>query len=294
VFLLQGRYMLAFLNGDTAEMERLLASASGQPGTADVLLAAQSDSEAWYGKLARARKLTRQAMDSAQQNDAKEAAVSYQAIAALREVESGNRERGIADATAALKLAPNREVQAMAALAFARAGDISAAEKLAAELKKTYPLDTLVQKYRLPAIRAAVALQRKDPQKAIALLEVARSVEFGDAGYLLPAYLRGEAYLMLRNGRAARTEFQKLVDFRGLVGNFQWGALARLGLARGYALEAANDAALRGKARPAYQDFLNLWKDADPDIPIYRQAREEYARLQTFNVCSDDSSQGCR
>src|ERR1035441_1016317 len=273
--LLSARYGLAFLEGDTAQMVQLLSAAMGKPGTEDVLLASQADTEAWHGKLKKARALTRRAMDSAQHNDAKEAAAMYQAAAALREVESGNRKQALAEADAAVKLAPNRDVQAIAALALARTGDTVGAEKLAAELDRTFPLDTLVQRYRLPTIRAALALQRKDPTRAIKLLEGARAVELGDQGELLPVYLRGEAYLMLHDGSAARAEFQKFVDHYGLVVNFPLGALARLGLARAYALQG--DAV---KARAKYQDFLALWKDADPDIPILKEAKAEYAKLQ--------------
>ena len=255
----------------------------GKPGTEDLLLAAQADTEGWYGKLKNARELTRRAMDSAQHNDAKETAATYQAAAALREVESGNREQARADADAALKLAPNRDVRAMAALALARAGDTARAEKLAAELDKTFPLDTLVQRYWLPTIRAAVALERKDPNRAVELLKVASPIELGQPTqvtvFLCPVYLRGEAYLMLHDGNAAAAEFQKFIDHYGLVVNFPWGALARLGLARAYALDATTDPAARDKARAAYQNFLTLWKDADPDIPIYKQAKAEYAKL---------------
>ena len=218
-------------------------------------------------------------MDSAQHNDAKETAAAYQAAAALREVESGNREQARAEANAALKLAPNRDVRAMAALALARAGDTAGAEKLAAELDKTFPLDTLVQRYWLPTIRAAVALERKDPNRAIELLKVASTIELGEPTnltiFLCPVYLRGEAYLMLHDGNRAAAEFQKFIDHRGLVVNFPWGALARLGLARAYAMQGDT-----AKARAAYQDFLTLWKDADPDIPILKQAKAEYAKLQ--------------
>ncbi len=218
-------------------------------------------------------------MDSAQLNDAKETAATYQAAAALREVESGYREQARADADAALKLAPNRDVRAMAALAFARAGDTARAEKLALELDKTFPLDTLVQKYWLPTIRAALALDRKDPNRALELLKVASTIELGVPTqvnvFLCPAYLRGEAYLMLHDGNAAATEFQKFIDHYGLVVNFPWGALARLGQARAYSLSGDTT-----KAKAAYQDFLNLWKDADPDVPVYQQAKAEYATLR--------------
>ncbi len=168
-YLLQYRYQLAFLKGDAAEMAQLAATAMGKPGMEDLLLASQADTEAWYGKLKNARELTRRAMDSAQHNDAKETAATYQAAAALREVESGNREEARADAEAASKLSPSRDVKAIAALALARVGDTTGAEKLAAELDKTFPLHTLVQRYWLPAIHAAVALQRKDPNHAVEL-----------------------------------------------------------------------------------------------------------------------------
>jgi eukaryotic-like serine/threonine-protein kinase len=279
-FLLINRYQLAFLKRDAARMAQVLSAAMGKPGEEDLLLAFQADTEGWYGKLKNARELTERAMDSALRNDAKESAAAYQAAAGLREVEGGNREQARAEATAALKLAPNRDVRAVVALALARAGDTAGAEKLAAELDKTSPLGTLVQRYWLPTIRAGAALERKDPNRAIELLEVASTIELSQPIgslliFLCPVYLRGEAYLMLHDGNRAAAEFQKFIDHRGLVGNFAWGALARLGLARAYALQG--DAA---KARAAYQDFLTLWKDADPDIPILKEAKAEYAKLQ--------------
>ena len=218
--LLVSRYQLAFMKGDAAQMAQLASAAMGKPGAEDIMLATQADTEGWYGKLKNAHELTGRAMDSAQHNDAKEAAAAYQAAAALREVEAGNREQARAEANAALKLAPNRDVRAMAALALARAGDTAGAEKLAAELDKTFPLDTLVQRYWLPTIRAGVALEGKDPNRAIELLKAASTVELGGASNLAPVYLRGEAYLMLHDGSAAAAEFQKFIDHRGLVMNF--------------------------------------------------------------------------
>jgi tetratricopeptide (TPR) repeat protein len=281
---LVGRYQLAFLKGDTGQMAHVTSSATGKPGIEDLLLETQADTKAWYGRLKNARELTGRAMDSAQHNDAKETAAGYQVAAALREVGPAYREKARSEAHAAVKLAPNRDVRAMAALTLARAGDTAGAEKLAAELDKTFPLDTKVQRYWLPTIRAAVALERKDANRAIDLLNVASPIELGTpTGFnlsLCPVYLRGEAYLMLHDGNAAAREFQKFIDHRGVVGNFSWGALARLGLARAHALDAATDPAARDKAGAAYQDFLTLWKDADPDIPIYKQAKAEYAKLQ--------------
>jgi DNA-binding winged helix-turn-helix (wHTH) protein/tetratricopeptide (TPR) repeat protein len=277
--LLQSRYWLAFLKDDSAQMAQLVSAAMGKPGTEDLLLAMRADTQGWYGKLKSAHELTLQAMDSAQRNDAKETAAGYQAEAALRDVESGDREQARAGAKAALKLGPNRDVRVIAVLALARAGDTVAAEKLAAELDKTFPLDTLVQRYWLPTIRASVALERKDPNRAIDLLKVANTIELSSATgdltvFLCPVYVRGEAYLMLHDGNRAAAEFQKFIDHRGVVMNFPWGALARLGLARAYAMQDN-----KAKARTAYQDFLTLWKEADPGIPILKQAKAEYAKL---------------
>jgi tetratricopeptide (TPR) repeat protein/predicted Ser/Thr protein kinase len=276
--LLDNRYGLAFLKGNSAQMGQLLSAAMGKPGAEDLLLATQADTEGWYGRLKNAHELTGRAMDSALHNDAKETAAEYQAGAALREVEAGNREQARAEAKAAVKLAPNRDVREIAALVLARAGDTGGAEKLAAELDIAFPLDTLVQRYWLPTIRAGVALDRKEPDRAIELLNAASTVERGITTnltiFLCPAYLRGEAYLMLHDGNAAAAEFQKFIDHRGIVGNFSWGALARLGLARAYAMQGET-----AKARAAYEDFLTLWKDADPDVPILKEAKAEYAKL---------------
>jgi serine/threonine protein kinase/tetratricopeptide (TPR) repeat protein len=302
--LFQSRYWLAFLKGDAAQMAQLVSAAMGKPGSEDLLLAAQADTEGWYGKLKNAHELTGRAMDSALQNAAKETAAGYQAEAALREVEAGSREQARTEAHAALKLAPNRDVRAIAALALARAGDTAGAEKLTAELDKTFPLDTLVQRYWLPTIRAGVALEGHDPDRAVELLKAASTVELGSITaaltvFLCPVYLRGEAYLLLHDGNRAAAEFQKFIDHRGVVMNFPWGALARLGLARAYAMQAGlpvaalsdrrkEDGAPRAplqpdalaKARTAYQDFLTIWKDADPDIPILKEAKAEYAKLE--------------
>ena len=278
-YLLQNLYFVAFLKGNEAQMAQLASAAMAKPAEEDTMLATLADTEGWYGKLKKAHELTRRAMDSAQHIDARERAAAYEAAAAMREVEAGNREQARAGANAAVKLAPNRDVRAMAALALARAGDTAGAEKLAAELDKTFPLGTLVQRYWLPTIRAGAALERRDPNRAIELLKLASTVELGLPAnltiLLCPPYLRGEAYLMLRDGNAAAVEFQKFIDHRGVVMNFPWGALARLGLARAYAMQG--DIA---RAKAAYQDFLTLWKDADPDIPILKQAKAEYAKLQ--------------
>ncbi len=278
-FLLMNRYVLAFLKGYVAQMERFASAAIGTPGTEDWLLAIQSDTQAWYGKLKNARELTRRAMDSAEHNGAKESAAGYQAESALREVEAGNRKQARAEANAALKLAPSHDAKTMAALALARSGDPAGAEKLATELDRTFPLDTLVQRYWLPTIRAAVAMERRDLNRAVELLKETSAIELGAPNNfspaLMPVYVRGEAYLALGDGNRAAAEFQKFIDHRGVVTNFPWGALARVGLGRAYALQGDT-----AKARAVYQDFLTLWKDADPAIPILKEAKAEYAKLQ--------------
>ena len=274
------RYQLAFLKGDDARMGQLIASGEGQTGAESSLMELQADTDAWYGKLKSAGERSEQAMNSAEHHDSKEAAAGYQSAGALREVEFGDPEKGKALAKAAVQLAPNRDVQAMAAVALARAGDTVGAENMATTLDHAFPLDTLVQEYWLPTIRAAVALQHKDPNKAIEVLSVTSAIELGQPipaqnnSFLYPVYLRGEAYLMLHDGNAAAAEFRKFIDHRGVVANNPLGALARLALAHAYAEQGDN-----AKARAAYQEFLTLWKDADPNIPLYQQAKAKYSAL---------------
>jgi eukaryotic-like serine/threonine-protein kinase len=279
-YLLMNRYLLAFLPGDTGKMDKLEATAAGTADSADVLLAAEADTEGWRGRAEHAHELTQRAIELARQNDSSEAAASYQAAAALREAEFGYRSEAIADADAAAKLAPNPQVRAFAALALARAGDAAEAEKMASELDKELPLNTMIQRYWLPTIRGAIALDHRNPKQAVDLLNATGTIELSaptvNTIALCPAYVRGEAYLMLRDGHAAAGEFQKFVDHRGLVGNFPWGALARLELGRSYALDRTSAAAARG----AYGEFFELWKDADPDVPVLGKARAEYAALR--------------
>jgi len=282
-YLLLNRYKLAFLKGDTAGMAASVSAASGKQGMEDVLLSAQADTEAWYGRLKKARQLSAHAVDLAKQGDSREQAASYLAVGALRETEFGERTRAIADAQAALNLSPNYTVQAMAALALARSGDTADAEKLAAQLDRTRPQDTVIQRYWLPTIRAAAALERKDARRAIELLMPASSIEFGAPMLvtvaLCPAYVRGEAYLMVHDGNAAASEFQKFVDHRGLVGNFSWGTMARLELARAYSLDAATSSAAREKARAAYREILSIWKEGDPGVPVISEAKAETSKI---------------
>ena len=234
----------------------------------------QGFTEAYHGRLRKARELLRRAVESAKQNGVVDTEASSQAVGALIEAYLGDLQHVRADADAALRLAANRDVLTPTALALALAGDAEHVEKLAAGLNKSFPLDTGVQRMWLPTTRAAVALSRKNPAKAIELLRVMSPYELG-APRLLPIYERGRAYLMLHDGRAAAAEFQKVIDHPGIVREFPVGALAHLGVARAYALQGDT-----AKSRAAYQDFLTLWKDADPDIPILKEAKAEYAKLQ--------------
>jgi eukaryotic-like serine/threonine-protein kinase len=273
------RYEVAFVKGDEGEMKRLVEQAAGKRGIEALLLDFQADTETYHGRLAKARELRRRAVDLAKDNDATEAAAIYLADASLEEAYSGETKQARSDADEALRLASNRAVLGDAALALALVGDTTRAEKLADEFNQSFPLDTRVQRYWLPTIRAVLALEGQKADKAIDALQVATPYELGPlgglTGCLCPAYARGQAYLMLHNGSAAAAEFQKIIDHRGIVTNFSLGALAHLGLARAYALKGDTN-----KARAAYQDFLALWKDADPDIPILKQAKAEYAKLQ--------------
>jgi serine/threonine protein kinase/Tfp pilus assembly protein PilF len=273
-------YYLAFLRGDSGQMAQQLAWGAGKPGAEDPLLSAQSDTEAYYGRLAKARDYSRRAVDSAVRADSKETAALWQANAAVREAEFGNAGAAKQDVNAALALVPGRDVRVLSALTLARAGDIARAKAMVEQLEKSDPLNTVLKLYWLPTLKAAIELQSGNPAQAIVSLEAAAPYEFGEPppvqeGTMYPAYLRGEAYLAAHNGSAAAGEFQKFLDHRGLLTNFPLGALAHLGLARAYAM--AGDSA---KAKAAYQDFLTLWKDADPDIPILKQAKAEYAKLQ--------------
>jgi len=271
-------YQVAFLQGDEITMQQQLTWATGRPGDEDVLLSAQADTEAYFGHLAKARDYSRKAVDSARRADASETAAQWQAFSALRDAEFGNGDVARSEASAALKLAAGKYVRMLAALALARAGDTTQAQALADRLDKEFPSDTMVQSYSLPSIRAAVAIQKKDPGTALQTLQTAAPYELGgpfNVYLMIPTYLRAEAYLQLKQGTEAAEEFKKIIDHRSLTTNQPTGPLARLGLARAYALQGDNV-----KARAAYLDFITFWKNADAGIPVLTQAKKEYANLQ--------------
>jgi eukaryotic-like serine/threonine-protein kinase len=275
-------YYLAFLQSNPAGMQKQSARGMGADWES-YLLAAQSDTEAYYGRLREARELTHRAMGSAV-GDKKSAAgrAAYLEIyEAVEEMILGYPEQAKRDVTASLNLSGSKDGGGGHALVLALSGDTTRAESIAAEMAKRDPLDTMVNMYWVPTIRAAIQLSRHNPERAVQELEVTSRFELGNTltgdgpAPLFPVYLRGQAFLALHQGREAAAEFQKYVDHPGVVMNYPLGALARVGLARAYAMEGDTV-----KARAAYQDFFSLWNDADPDIPILKQAKAEYTKLQ--------------
>jgi serine/threonine protein kinase/tetratricopeptide (TPR) repeat protein len=288
-------YALAFIASDFTGMAKEEQWFGGKLEYENFGLALASDTEAFVGHQRKARELTKRAVDSAIQADRKETGAVWQAIAAQREAAYGMPAEARASAAAALKLAQRSQAaEAEAALAFALAGDPVPPVSLAQDLEKRFPLDTQMQSLWLPAIRSQLAVNNRNPALALKTLQVALPpLEFGvmtfaanAAGSCLYAtYVRGEAYLAAGQGRAAAAEFQKILDHSGIVWNCWTGALAHLGKARANALESrlaqgADADAARVRALTAYRGFLSLWKDADPDIPILKQAKAEYANLQ--------------
>jgi eukaryotic-like serine/threonine-protein kinase len=275
-------YALAFFQGNAAAMKQQADWAIGQPGAEDGMLSLESDTEAWSGELGKARELSRQAVESAYRNDEKEPAALWQTNAAIREALFGNADAARQNAAAAVALSPgSRDAEAQAALAYALAGDAAHAQSLANDLGKRFPQDTLVRSVWLPTIHAQIETGHKNAARSIELLQAAAPYELGmlsgsaSNSCLYPVYVRGEAYLSTQQGQLAAVEFQKILDHRGLLWNCATGALAHLGIARAYTMQGDS-----AKARAAYQDFLTLWKDADPDIPVLKQAKAEYAQLR--------------
>jgi hypothetical protein len=277
-------YTIAFVERDFAGMQREAQAYITNPTWGDSALNNEANSAGYFGQLAKAREFTKQAADAARKQEKKETPATYDAEAAIREALAGNIAVAKQNVKTALALSRSKDVEAMSALALALAGDSREATQLATELDRQFPKNTILQLNYLPTIRAAEQLWdgggRIDPAKAIEMLAPVTPYELGITALeeglsLYPVYVRGQALLLARNGSAAATEFQKIIQHPGVVQNEPIGALAYLGLARAYAL--SHDSA---QAHAAYQEFFALWKDADPDVPILKQARAEYAKLQ--------------
>jgi hypothetical protein len=285
-------YALAFLGADSAAMAEQQQWFAGRPDYENVGLALASDTEAYGGHMEKARELTKRAVDSAIRADNKESGAVFRANAAIEQAAYGFAPDARKSGLEALKLAPaSQGAESESALAFAMAGDTARANSLAQDLGKRFPLDTQMQSLWLPAIQAQLALDKKNPASALTALQAASPIELGQLSFVINisclyhVYLRGEAYLAAGQGSAAAAEFQKILDHSGIVWNCWTGALAHLGVARANALQSrtsqgADADAARVRALAAYKDFLTLWKDADPDIPILKEAKAEYAKLQ--------------
>ncbi len=271
-------YSLAFLSGDNAEMDRDVAWAAGRPGEEDQMLTFHADTQAYYGRVEKARDLARRATDSAVRADAKETGAQWLAYHALREAEMGNVAAARQGVSRALALAPGRDVKVLSALALARSGETTQSKTLLESLQKSEPGNTYLKVYWFPVIEASIALAQQAPDRTVVALEPSLPYELGTpppGTAMYPPYIRGLAYLAQKNGPAAAVEFQKFIDRATIVQNFAIAAIARLQLARAYAI--SGDTA---KAKAAYQDFFTLWKDADPDVPILKEAKAEFVKLQ--------------
>jgi serine/threonine protein kinase/tetratricopeptide (TPR) repeat protein len=276
-----GLYEIAFLKNDAAGMAQQVAWAAGRTGMEDLLLGYEADSEAYSGRLEDARDFSRRAVASAEHEEEKETATTYIAASALREALLGNAAEAGRRATLALERSAGHDVVYGAALALAYAGDLARAQALADELSRRFPEDTVVQFNYLPTLRAKIAAARGHASEAVEILRTAAPYELGvtDTGIyawtsMYPAFVRAEAYLAAHRGNEAAAEFLKILDHRGIVFNEPIGALARVGVARAYVLQGDSV-----KARAWYQDFLKLWKNADPDLPILVAVKSEYAKL---------------
>jgi serine/threonine protein kinase len=275
-------YVLAFLQNDSAGMAQQLTKSAGTPGTEDQVLVLQAETSAYSGRLNESLEISRRAMDSAQRAQEKEAAATYLALSALREALFGNADETKRRAVSAIGRSSGRDVQYGAALAFAFSGDDRQVQLLIDDLGKRFPDDTLVQFNYLPTLKAKLALSGGYTSEAIEILRAATPYELGQTtgstyGWtaLYPAYVRGQAYLAAHQGTEAAAEFQKILDHRGAVTTEPIGALAHLGLARAYALQGDTV-----RAKSSYQNFLTLWQNADPEIPILLAAKSESAKLQ--------------
>jgi eukaryotic-like serine/threonine-protein kinase len=277
-----GLYEIAFLQNDAASMAQQVRKMAGLPGFDDQLLSLEADTAAFSGRLRDARELSRRAMDSAERAGEKDPPAMYSATSGLREAWFGNTDEARRLATLALRRSSSRDVLYLAALALAYSREDARAQALAGDLSKRFPEDTIVRFNFLPTLRARLALNKGNAAEAIASLRAAAPYELGGSTSspfnwtpMFPVFVRGEAYLAAHQGSEAAAEFQKILDHRGVVVNEPIGALARLDIGRAYAMQGD-----MAKAKTAYQDFLTLWKKADPDIPILRAAKAEYARLQ--------------
>ncbi|HEY2118743.1 MAG TPA: tetratricopeptide repeat protein [Candidatus Acidoferrum sp.] len=275
-------YSLGFLKGDKALMEQQLVWAQGKPNGEDSLLASQSDTEAYYGRLAKAREYTERAVQAAQKAELPESAATWRVESAMREAMFGNTKEAGKDAQEALKLAPeSKDVRAQAALVFARVGDMTQAQNIIDNLRALYVSNMAIQKAWLPVVRAQMEIHANRNTEAVQLLEIVAPYEKGQLtgnlsdSCMIPAYLRAEAFMRMQKNHEALTEFHKIQSFPGITGSCWSGPLSKLGDARATAQGGST-----AEAKLAYQKFFELWKDADSDIPLLKEAKAEAAKLR--------------
>jgi len=267
-------YKIGFIEGDATAMQGVAEWAKGKPEESR-LSSWEAEAATFSGNLRKSRELTRHAIEVAERYNLKETASRDEAAGALTEAEFGNFRQAAERAAGALSLARSQQSMALAAQALALSNDAGQAQRLIDDLAKRFPSATLLNIVSLPTARAAIEIQRGNPAKAIEFLRPAGPYELGNHAQFIPIYVRGLAYLRARQGVQAAAEFQKILDHRGVGPLSPLYALAHLGSARAYALAGETS-----KSRTAYQDFLALWKDADPDIPILQAAKAEYAKLK--------------
>jgi predicted Zn-dependent protease len=276
------RYHVAFLKGDQREMDRLAALSRGSSFVEDWMNYQESCALAYSGRLREARRMTERAIEIALQAEHRERAAQYESGAAVREILVGYIPESRQYAMSAHKSSDDRDAEYGAALALGLAKDAELPQTLASDLQTRFPEDTAVKFSYLPVLHAVFALNQHQPLKAVELLQIASPNELGWLGWasmgfvgsFYPVYVRGEAFRAAGHGAEAAAEFQKILDHRGVVATDPIGALARLQQGRAFALAGDHT-----KAKASYQDFLALWKDADADIPVFKQAKAEYAKL---------------
>jgi tetratricopeptide (TPR) repeat protein len=271
------RALLAFLQNDPPAMQAEWAWAAQNPAGAGPVIFREARVQAYHGRFRESHRLTQQAVDSAKKSGDKINDTFYQNNEALREAEAGRFAESLHLLSGTRGRDDTHEPRGLAILVSARANDLTEAQKRADALEQAYPYDTRILHYSLPTIRAAVKLRQGNPAAAIELLrpatkyELAQDLPFDN---LYPAYIRGLAYLQMKEGSLAAPEFQKLIDHPGIVGDFVTGAIAHLQLGRAQAMTGDYAA-----ARKSYEEFLILWRDADPGLPVYKEAKAEYAAL---------------
>jgi len=262
-------YLLAFVRDDVQEMARVTAALSSNPGFEIMALREETNTAAYFGRLSAARQLTARMKEISLREKETSVAADRLSDVAFQEALVGNTDEARWYAAEATKLGGEPPTALMLT------SDPTEATKMVDLLESQSPPDGYMYKVRIPLIRGAIELNRGNTKRALELFAPSEPYEAGWFDLYMPAYLRGQAYLLASRGPEAAAEFQKIINHRGVVGNNEIGAVAHVGLARAYAIQGDNP-----KAKAAYQAFLTLWKDADPDTPILKQAKSEFARLQ--------------